>query len=79
MIANLKKDARDRDTVLIAGGEFTRQELSEAAHMMECYPALLDALRELVQHVHDEFSCSHPLHETADRARKVIARATSED
>ena len=45
------------------------------AHLIAAAPDLLATLRELVRYVRDEFSCSHPLCEAADRARAAIARA----
>lgn len=36
------------------------------------------ALRELVQYVKDEFSCSHPLRDAADRAHAAISAATED-
>lgn len=45
------------------------------AALMASAPALLAALRELVQGVRDEFSCSHPLNEAANRASAAISQA----
>lgn len=49
------------------------------ARLIAAAPDLLATLRELVQYVRDEFSCSHPLTEAADRAHAAIARATGGD
>lgn len=60
MISNLRKAAHDRDTVMIGGGEFDRDDLLLAAHMLDCYPDLLEAGQELV----DKLSgmAVHPSH-----------------
>lgn len=47
MIPNLHKAARDRETVVIGGGEFGPDEFRLAAHMLDCYPDLLDTLQRV--------------------------------
>ena len=50
MIPNLQKAARDRETVMIGGGEFDRDELMLAAHMLDCYPELVEALQRVADY-----------------------------
>lgn len=48
------------------------------ARLIAAAPDMLEALQELVQYVRDEFACSHPLCEAADRASAAIAAATKD-
>lgn len=47
IVANLKHAARNGETAKIGGGLFGPAELKDAAHRIECYPILLEALERL--------------------------------
>ena len=48
IVANMKKAARDADTVSIGGGLFCPVELFEAANQLEAVPELVAALNEMI-------------------------------
>ena len=77
MISNLKKAAFDRDTVMIAWGEFDRDELRLAAHMLDCYPEILEALERLYGTGHDSTTWDYAMskaHAAIRKARQHPAR-----
>ena len=76
MISNLRHAAINRETVTIGGGEFGPSDLRLAAHMLDCYPDLLDALRRVMRHIPADAggaSLSDDMH----RASKAMAKATA--
>jgi hypothetical protein len=46
IISNLRHAARNRETVVIGGGEFNAKELSQAANVLEQHGQLLEALKD---------------------------------
>lgn len=78
MFANLKKAAWDRETVTIGGGDFHRDELLEAAHMLECYPVMLEALKKLDNFFETYRPEDHPVSDPHELVRAAIAAATKE-
>lgn len=78
MISNLQKAARDRETVMIGGGEFGPDEFRLAAHMLDCYPEMLEALEAAQRWV--AMYHSLPGHDAASRCMsgvidKALAKA----
>lgn len=69
------RDPRLERVAMIPDVERELEEAIGDAHLIAAAPDLLATLRELVRYVRDEFSCSHPLCEAADRARAAIAKA----
>lgn len=50
IISNLRHAARNRETVVIGGGEFKAKELAQAADLLEQNAKLLEALKGLVMY-----------------------------
>lgn len=48
LIANLRHAARNRETVVIGGGEFGPAELAEAARVLELHSRLVSTLGQIV-------------------------------
>ena len=73
MISNLRHAAINRETVTIGGGEFGPSDLRLAAHMLDCYPDLLDALQAVLPYLKgtESFATQEA------QARAAIAKATA--
>lgn len=71
MISNLQKAARDRETVMIGGGEFGPDEFRLAAHMLDCYSDLLEALERLYNTGHDSTTWDYAMSKAHAAMRKA--------
>lgn len=60
MISNLQKAARDRETVMIGGGEFGRDDFLLASHMMVSFYELRHESQRLIERLSS--MAVHPSH-----------------